>query len=200
MADKRKLFQNFAKKVSELKRAKHSENVTARPLKILKSKATGSNVVDKAIEKDLPNVDPPIIGRANVIEEQAESDQIQSHKLQHPDFVFENSELKAYIERGTHKQEKRFAMHDHMFYIKVEPKNESFPLLINMLDFLEVACNFLLDELKELYKQEDNNICYMTIYQEPLLNGNLMYKPFFLVFSDLMLSFKNFLKEKMVYK
>lgn len=157
MAEKKLLFNNFAKKILQLRQHKSDELPAQKPVLHLEQ---------NSVEENPKN----ITETKNMVSQNASSND-NFKKLENPDFTFENSELKAYIERGVHKQEKQFAMHDHMFYIKVQPKDGKFPLLLNILDFLERACNYILDELKELYNLDDNNVCYMTIYQEPIING-----------------------------
>lgn len=188
MSQKRKLFNDFAKRVAALRQnsnfLKNKNNKL--PPKILKkislntirdvtkdnSIATRQENIDNSIDNSFTTDD----SNNDAIPLKKSDDSALQNKakqsLENPDFVFENSELKTFIERGVHKKEKRFALQDHLFYIKVEPKKDSFPLLTNILEFLESACNYLLDELKELYDLDKNNIAYMTIYQEPLINGN----------------------------
>jgi hypothetical protein len=53
------------------------------------------------------------------------------------------------------------------------------PLLINILDILEKGFQFIINNLKTFYKSTDENVVYLTIFQEPMLNG-LNAEPFVL--------------------
>lgn len=182
MADKKRLFSSFAKKLSELSHSKpkirktvfrhvlpkpnvsvNNSNLTTAPQNIQSSEPLSADNADSDIPSEPENQQDPQPGSSK--------NNISKHD--ELNLFFENSVLKAYIERGIHKREKKFAMHDHLFYIKVEPKKDSFPMLINILDFLEEACNYILNKLKDFYKVEDNNICFLTVFQSPMLNGAL---------------------------
>lgn len=172
MADRKKLFVNFAKKISELS--------YSQP-KVLKRTIRNSDKSAHLLKSG--RVEAPVIQPNNKTKNDTKSDvknnQIKINEnsnnvdntVEKPNIVFENSVLKAYIERGVHKREKKFALHDHLFYIKVQPKKDQFPLLVNILDFLEEACNHILNEVKEYYKLDENRIAFLTLYQQPLLNG-----------------------------
>lgn len=89
------------------------------------------------------------------------------------DIVFENSGLKLIVEQGIHKHQKVFRIQDHLFYFKVVPtdKTHKLPLLADVLDFLHAAFAHVLKTIKTFYKEDDHNIAYLTIYQEPMING-----------------------------
>lgn len=180
MADKKRLFSSFAKKISELSHSKpkfrktvfrhvlpkphvsaNNTNLTTAPINVQSTEPLS----DSDISIDIPSE------QENEPEPQPGSSKNNNSKYDNLNLFFENSVLKAYIEKGIHKREKKFAMHDHLFYIKVQPKKDSFPMLMNILDFLEEACNYILNKLKDLYKVEDNNICYLTVFQLPMVNG-----------------------------
>ena len=44
--------------------------------------------------------------------------------LQQTDIVYENDKLKLIVEKGTFQRQKRFRLQDHLFYMKVQIKNE----------------------------------------------------------------------------
>lgn len=158
MADKRTLLSNFAKKISELNYSKP---------KLVKRVFTKGPSTTLSNNSEINHSDKEADTNINANKNTKTKSSINDNDAS---FVFENSALKAYILKGTHKKEKRFALHDHLYYIKVEPKNDAFPLLINILDFLEQACNYILNEIKNSYELEDNNIGLLTIYQEPMIN------------------------------
>lgn len=89
------------------------------------------------------------------------------------DIFYENEQLKLIVEKGYHKRQKTFRYEDHMFYIKIVPKetNKRLPLLSDILDFLHAGFLHLLDSIKQFYNQADNNIAYLTLFQEPMING-----------------------------
>lgn len=158
MAERKRLFTDFAKKISELE---HSKPKVFK--KILLKKSSSVPILTDSSKKDKNETQPKKINGVQ------NSDKNKSGEIalakNNSSILFENSVLTAYIQKGFHKQEKRFALHDHLYYIKVEPKSNSFPLLVNILEFLEEACNYILNELKENYSLEHNQIGYLTIYQ-----------------------------------
>lgn len=160
MAEKKALFSNFAKKISQLNKA--NPKIVHRILKSAKTK-------DKNLT--LNQVQPKINLPKAVTEPPQKNKKNSNVSMDDPSFIYENNDLKAYIERGVHKKEKKFALHDHLYYIKVEPKNDAFPLLINILDFIEQACNYIINEVKDSYELEANNIGLLTVYQAPMING-----------------------------
>jgi hypothetical protein len=97
--------------------------------------------------------------------------------------IFENNELQLFLEKGNHIRQTRFRLQDHLFYIKIKLKdsNKPPPLLRDILEFLEQAFNFILNEIRRYYKPEDHNVAYLTLYQQPMIcglntgNNNLYY-------------------------
>lgn len=91
------------------------------------------------------------------------------------DLIFENDSLKLSVIRGTHRQQtkSKFRLTDHMFYLSIVPKtkNKKMPLLVEILNFLYVAFNFILNQLKKFYNPADRNIAFITIAQNSMLNG-----------------------------
>jgi len=89
------------------------------------------------------------------------------------DLVFENDQLQLIIEKGAHLHQIKFRIEDHLFYMKIKLKNEHapHPLLRDILDFLQSAFNYILINVRKFYKEEDHNIAYLTLYQEPMVSG-----------------------------
>ena len=58
-------------------------------------------------------------------------------------------------------------------YFKIVSKkpNESLPLLTDLYDFLHAALLHVLESIKTFYKPEDHNVAYLTLHQEPMVNG-----------------------------
>ena len=91
------------------------------------------------------------------------------------DLVFENDSLKLLVSRGTHRQQtkSKFRLTDHMFYLSIVPKTKTkkMPLLVEILNFLYVAFNFILNQLKKFYNPADRNIAFITVTQNSMING-----------------------------
>ena len=97
-----------------------------------------------------------------------------SSNIQSPtDIVFENNTLKMVVEKGAFKKQKNFRLQDHLFKFKIIPKKaeESLPALTDLFDFLHAALIHVMESIKTFYKAEDHNIAYLTLHQEPMVNG-----------------------------
>ena len=87
--------------------------------------------------------------------------------------VYSNEKLEIFIEKGEHKRQNKFRLEVHLFYIKLrlkDPHSEP-PLLRDILDFLEIAFNHILTNIKQFYNSEDHNVVFLTLFQEPMING-----------------------------
>jgi len=85
---------------------------------------------------------------------------------------YENDELKLFVVKAAHLQEKKFKLQDHMFHLKLENKqNGKMPLLSNILKFLHVAFLFILNNIKKFYEPANSHIAFMTLIQSPMLNA-----------------------------
>lgn len=89
------------------------------------------------------------------------------------DIVYETEHLKLIVEKGNFQRQKNFRLQDHLFYFKVVSKkpNEDLPLLTDLYDFLHAALVHALESIKTFYKPEDHNVAYLTLHQEPMVNG-----------------------------
>ena len=89
------------------------------------------------------------------------------------DIVYKTDALKLVVEKGSFKRQKNFRLQDHLFYFKIVSKkpNESLPLLTDLYDFLHAALLHVLESIKTFYKPEDHNVAYLTLHQEPMVNG-----------------------------
>ena len=87
--------------------------------------------------------------------------------------VYENDFLRLKVEKKSFKKQKFFRLQDHLFNFKVEAKksHESLPLLSDIFDFLHAALTHVLESIKTFYKPDDHNIAYLTLHQEPMVNG-----------------------------
>ena len=89
------------------------------------------------------------------------------------DILFENNELQLLIEKAAFQRQKRFRFQDHLFHVKIklkEPKN-TVPFLKDILDFLHDGLLHLMSKIKKYYNEKDNNICYLTLHQTPMVIG-----------------------------
>ena len=84
------------------------------------------------------------------------------------DLVFENENLKLFVEKAAHLQEKKFRLQDHMYHLLITPKKKTMPLLSDILSFLQMGFLFILNNIKQFYKPTDENIAFMTIHQSSL--------------------------------
>ena len=84
-----------------------------------------------------------------------------------------NDSLKLIDNKGSFKRQKLFRLQDHLFHFKIVQKkaNEALPLLSDIYDFLHAALLHVLESIKTFYEPEDHNIAYLTLHQEPMING-----------------------------
>ncbi len=89
------------------------------------------------------------------------------------DIIFENEEIKLYIERGVHQRQRRFKLQDHMFYIKILLKkpHQQPPLLSDLLHLFQDGFQYILQHLSSFYNPNDHNVVFLTLYQEPMINA-----------------------------
>ena len=100
--------------------------------------------------------------------------QISASNIQSPtDIVFENNTLKMIVEKSAFKKQKNFRLQDHLFKFKIISKKpeESLPILTDLFEFLHAALVHIMESIKSFYKPEDHNIAYLTLHQEPMVNG-----------------------------
>ena len=110
----------------------------------------------------------------NVTKTDINRNEESAKKVTNPsDLIFENDALKLTIVSAVHKQERKFRLSDHMWHLLLIPKapSKKMPLLTDILNFLFVAFNFMLQHLKKFYNTKDKNIAFMTITQASMLNG-----------------------------
>lgn len=85
--------------------------------------------------------------------------------------IYENESIIVYIEKTIHRRLKRFKFLDNLFQIKIETKNESAPLLSTLLETFEMIFKFIINHIRTFFKPEDHNIAYLTVCQDPMING-----------------------------
>jgi len=97
----------------------------------------------------------------------------QSIPTSQTDIIFETNELQMIIEKGAFQRQKRFRFQDHLFYVKIKLKNndQPIPFLKDLLDFIHDGLIYLMDTIKKFYNEKDENICYLTLHQNPMVIG-----------------------------
>ena len=103
-----------------------------------------------------------------------ESEEPPNSAPQQPsDIVYENNSLKLIVEKSSFKRQKVFRLQDHLFKFKIVQKKpqDQLPLLSELFDFLHAALLHVLESVKTFYRKEDHNIAYLTLHQEPMVNG-----------------------------
>lgn len=56
-----------------------------------------------------------------------------------------------------------------MFHVKIDLKdNTNVPLLS---DLLELALNYMIENIKTFFNSDNRQIGYLTLFQEPMVNG-----------------------------
>ena len=85
--------------------------------------------------------------------------------------AFENDALKLIVVKSDFKRQVNFKLDDHLYHLLIEPKKTSSVKLIDILDFLHAAIIHILDEIKHSYNPNEHNVAYLTLHQQPLLNG-----------------------------
>lgn len=89
------------------------------------------------------------------------------------EIVYVSGDYKLIVEKSNFKKQKLFRLQDHLFKFKVIQTNtaKDAPLLSDLFDFLNAALVYVLESIKHFYKKEDRNIAYLTLHQEPMVNG-----------------------------
>jgi len=102
-----------------------------------------------------------------------ENVQISIRHLSGDDSIaYETPQMTLIVKKGIHKRQKIFRLLDQMFYFRIEPKNQTAPpLLSSILDSLHAALIFVINDLRKKFKEEDHNVCYLTLFQRPMLSG-----------------------------
>ena len=92
---------------------------------------------------------------------------------QQSDIVYETDELKLTVEKSRFKRQKNFRLQDHLFKFKVVHKkpHSTLPLLSDLFDFLHAGLIHVLESIKSFYNANDHNIAFLTVHQEPMVNG-----------------------------
>lgn len=85
---------------------------------------------------------------------------------------FENNSLIVYVQKSMHQRRTKFRLQDSLFKIKIEQKNSNDHLLLkDLLDVFDVALKFVLQNIKTFFDSANHHIVYLTLYQDPMVNG-----------------------------
>ena len=84
--------------------------------------------------------------------------------------IYENQDLEVYVVKTMFKRQKIFRVQDHNYCLKIKLKKQSKEkaqhyLLNSLLDVLNYAFTYIINNLKLFYNAEDTNLIYLTIYQ-----------------------------------
>lgn len=86
--------------------------------------------------------------------------------------IFENDTLSLFIYKARHQRQKRFQFQDALFHIRCELKDKNNPpLLRDLLNVFQESLTFMLNHLKTYFNLAEHNFAYLTLFQEPLVNG-----------------------------
>jgi|LakMenEpi03Aug12_release.lakeMendotaPanAssembly.Ray.scaffolds.fasta_scaffold08612_13 G:T-mismatch repair DNA endonuclease (very short patch repair protein) len=86
--------------------------------------------------------------------------------------IYENSSFEVIIMKSYHKRQTNFKFEDAMFQIKINIKDETkTPFIKDILDVIQSIINFALSSLKSFVNASFDNICYLTLFQTPMLRG-----------------------------
>jgi hypothetical protein len=86
---------------------------------------------------------------------------------------YENDIFELILQKTNHIRQKKFNLEDHLFHMKIRLKNANAPppLLRDVLDFLNIAFNQILTNVRQFYNPQDHNVAYLTLFQTPMING-----------------------------
>ena len=87
--------------------------------------------------------------------------------------VYEDEFYKVYVKAVSHRQRTRYSLSDHLFDLKVIPKeNHESPFLIDLEEVLEKGLVHVLERLQDVYSSARNqNQIYVTVVEENILHG-----------------------------
>ena len=87
--------------------------------------------------------------------------------------VYENNDMELYIEKAAHLRQKKFDLQDHLFHMKIKLKrpHSNPPLLRDILIFLQEGFRHVLENVRSFYNSNDHNIAFLTLFQQPMING-----------------------------
>ena len=102
-----------------------------------------------------------------------ESESAEPELKEPSDIIFENESLRLVVQKGVFRRQKVFRVQDHLFKFKIESKkpHEELPILTDLFDFLHAALVHVLESIKSFYNAADHNVAYLTLHQEPMVNG-----------------------------
>ncbi len=87
--------------------------------------------------------------------------------------VYEDEYYKVHVIAVSFRKRTRYSLTDHLFDVRIEPKDTSFqPLILDLEEALEKGLIIILDHLKRAYDSRVNqNQIYITIVEKNILRG-----------------------------
>jgi len=168
--------QNLVRNENVPSTSRQSSNVQNRPTNTSSSAIPSTSQQAQNVETSNSSSSPipSTSQQSRNVETRSLNNQVQNmHSDLRNSIIYQNDKLQLYLEKGDHVHQIRFRLQDHLFYMKIRllnPKNEP-PLLRDIVEFLEMAFNHVLKEIRRFYKPEDHNIAFLTLYQEPMISG-----------------------------
>jgi len=103
-------------------------------------------------------------------EQQLQTQDVPNHPNE---IIYENDSFQMVVQKSAFKKQKIFRLQDHLFKFKVVQKDKMAkpPFLSDLFDFFHAALLYILESIKSFYRKEDHNIAYLTLHQEPMVNG-----------------------------
>ena len=124
-------------------------------------------------EQQARNTPSPIAGPSR--ERQPRQDHFLTFPVNENDhsfLIYENENLKVYIEKKLHQRHKRFKLQDFLYNVKIKVKdNVDKPLLKDLLEILEKVLTFILNHIRSNFDENDHNIVYIDLFQSPMINA-----------------------------
>jgi hypothetical protein len=147
-------------------RKNNEENIAAQPTNTPSSSAVQNPLVADVLATK--RATSPTLAMAGSPVPSTSTDAIPKQT----DIVFENDKFKLHVLKEAFMRQKNFNLQDHLFHIKIDLKNVGDkPYLKDILDFLEKGLLFIVDNIKKHYNEDDANLCFLTLYQQPMVNG-----------------------------
>ena len=89
--------------------------------------------------------------------------------------IYEDNNLEVNVIKEMFRRQKVFSIEDHSFVMRIKLKNKTAPkpMLISLMDVLQTAFTFMINNLKTFLSQnqDEKNLIYLTIHQDGMRNG-----------------------------
>ena len=132
--------------------------------------STSTPITTSNLVTSLPTISTSVLPSTSTLG--GSTSRLVNESEQISDLIFENDQLQLFIIKEKHIKQIKFRLQDHIFHMKIRLKSGAqFPLLSDILNFLEIGFTHILENIKRFYKSEDHNVAFLTLYQEPMING-----------------------------